>query len=225
MKKSVNFSSDQKLKDLIPVQNDKKSTIFVYNLCENSSTFAPAKKTTRLISKLVEESNKMATVAKPTIDLGVKERLHKFFYLLQDDLEKFKNEVEKSYELFKVGEKTALTEAIEDHVKNPTKGFFANANEVTKVAMSVINGWVTIHFKKNSDILSKAVHYQKNADGGLYYYVALKKDTSENRRRILEFFDRYDVTGLSFRYPVFIQFVPKDLIAKINVDLKEITLK
>ena len=166
-----------------------------------------------------------AVKAKDTNDLAVKERLHKFFYLLHDDLEKFKNEVEKSYELFKVGEKTAFTEAIEDYLKNPTKGFFADANEVTKVAQSIINGWVTIHLKKNSDILAKAVHYQKSADGGLYYYVSLKKDSSENRRKIFEFFDRYDVTGLSFRYPVFIQFIPKDLIGKINVDLKEISLK
>lgn len=167
----------------------------------------------------------MAIAVKTTNDTAVKERLYKFFYLLQDDLEKFKVEVEKSYELFKVGEKTPFTEALEDYAKNPTKSFFSNANEITKVAQSMINGWVTIHLKKNLDILSKAMHYQKNADGGLYYYVSLKKDSSENRRKILEFFDRYDVTGLSFRYPVFIQFLPKELVGKINVDLKEIALK
>jgi len=103
--------------------------------------------------------------------------------------------------------------------------FFNNANQINKVALSLINGWVTIHFKKNSDILLKAMHYQKNADGGLYYYVSLKKDNSDNRRRIFEFFDRYDRTGLSFRYPVFIQFIPTELLGKINVKLKEIALK
>jgi len=164
------------------------------------------------------------TVKNQTADLSVTERIHKFFYLLQDDLEKFQVEVEKSYKLFKVGEKTTFTEALEDYIKNPTKGFFANANEVSKVALSLINGWVTIHFKKNSALLQKALHYQKSADGALYYYVTLKEDNSENRRKILEFFDRYDTSGLSFRYPVFIQFVPKELIGKINVSLKEIAL-
>lgn len=163
----------------------------------------------------------MNTAIKTTND-QVTERLHKFFYLLQDDLEKFKVEVEKSYELFKVGEKTAFTEALEDYAKNPTKGFFADANKINSVAQSIINGWVTIHLKKSSKLLSKALHYQKSADGGLYYYVSLKKDTSENRRKILEFFDRYDVTGISFRYPVYIQFIPVDLIDKIDVKLKDI---
>ncbi len=166
----------------------------------------------------------MTLVVKPKNDTAVKERLYKFFYLLQDDLEKFKVEVEKSYELFKIGEKTPFTEALEDYAKNPAQGFFKNATEVNKVALSIINGWVTIHFKKNSDVLAKALHFQKSADGGLYYYVTLKKDSSDNRRKILEFFDRYDVTGFSFRYPVFIQFVPKELVGKISVDLKEITL-
>jgi len=57
-------------------------------------------------------------------DVDVRERLHKFFYLLHDDLEKFKEEVDRSYELFKVGEKTPMAEALEDYAKNPTKSFF-----------------------------------------------------------------------------------------------------
>lgn len=166
----------------------------------------------------------METVIKTPHDTEVKERLYKFFYLLQDDLEKFQSEVEKSYELFKVGEKTPFTEALEDYAKNPTKSFFANANEITKVAQSIINGWIIMHLKKNSSILSKATRHVKNSDGGLNYYVALKQDNSVNRRKILEFFDRYDVLAFSFRYPVFIQFVPKDLIGKIQVDVKDIPL-
>ena len=48
----------------------------------------------------------MTGLTKATTEVGVSDRLHQFFYLLQDDLEKFRREVEKSYELFKLGKKT-----------------------------------------------------------------------------------------------------------------------
>ena len=90
--------------------------------------------------------------------------------------------------------------------------------------MSLVHGLLSIHLKKNAEVLSDAFHYEKEVDGGLHYFVVLKKDNAESRRKILEFFDRYDVSGLSFRYPVFIQFLTKEQLAKMALNLKEIKL-
>lgn len=157
---------------------------------------------------------------------SIDEKLHAFFYLLQEDLDKFKAEVEKSYELFrKIGKKTELTQLIEENIKNPSKGFFANANEVNQVAFAIVNAQVIMHFKSNNDIISKGIRIVKRIDGSLRYYVVLKKDNLDNRRKIYSFFDKYAVSELSNKFPVYIEFIPKELASKINADFKEINLK
>lgn len=157
---------------------------------------------------------------------SIDEKLHAFFYLLQEDLDKFKAEVENSYELFrKIGKKTELTKLIEENIKNPSKGFFANANEVNQVAFAIVNAQVIMHFKSNNEIISKGLRIVKRIDGALRYYVVLKKDSQENRRKIYSFFDKYAVSELSNKFPVYIEFIPKELAGKINADFKEINLK
>ncbi len=157
---------------------------------------------------------------------SIDEKLHAFFYLLQEDLDKFKAEVEQSYELFrKIGKKTELTLLIEENIKNPSKGFFANANEVNQVAFAIVNAQVIMHFKSNNEIISKGLRLVKRVDGSLRYYIVLKKDSQENRRKIYSFFDKYAVSELSNKFPVFIEFIPKELVGKINADFKEINLK
>jgi len=154
------------------------------------------------------------------------EKLHAFFYYLQDDLDKFKNEVEKSYELYrKIGKKTELTQLIEENIKNPSKGFFANANDVNQVAFAIVNAQVIMHFKSNNVIISKAFNVVKRIDGALRYFIILKKDNQDNRRKIYSFFDKYAVSDLSNKFPVYIEFISKELAAKLTVDLKEIKLK
>lgn len=157
---------------------------------------------------------------------SIDEKLHAFFYLLQEDLDKFKAEVEKSYELFrKIGKRTELTLLIEENIKNPSKGFFANANEINQVAFAIVNAQVIMHLKSNNDVISKGFRIVKRVDGSLRYYVVLKNDSQENRRKIYSFFDKYAVSELSNKFPVFIEFIPKELAGKINANFKEINLK
>jgi hypothetical protein len=167
-----------------------------------------------------------ATLPNKQKQQSIDEKLHAFFYLLQEDLDKFKAEVEKSYDLFrKIGKKTELTQLIEENIKNPSKGFFANANEVNQVAFAIVNAQVIMHFKSNNEIIYKGIRIVKRIDDSLRYYIVLKKDSQENRRKIYSFFDKYAVSELSNKFPVYIEFIPKELAGKINVDFKEINLK
>ncbi len=157
---------------------------------------------------------------------SIDEKLHAFFYYLQEDLDKFKSEVEKSYELYrKIGKKTELTQLIEENIKNPSKGFLANADEVNQVAFAIVNAQVIMHFKSNNEVISKVFQIVRKIDGALRYFVVLKKDNLSNRRKIYTFFDKYGVSDLANKFPVYIEFISKDLVSKINVGVKEISLK
>ena len=50
----------------------------------------------------------------------------------------------------------------------------------------------------------------------LYYSIVLKEDTTENRLAIFDFLDKYELLGISDKFPIQFQFVPDRLISKIN---------
>jgi len=51
----------------------------------------------------------------------------------------------------------------------------------------------------------------------LHYSIVLKNDNIENRNKIFDFFDKFDLLDISNKYPVYFQFVPVELIEKILV--------
>lgn len=157
------------------------------------------------------------TVTEQT-DSSVKE-IQSILYLLQESLERFKNEADRSYELFKIGEKTPLTKHIEGFIKNPLKNVLESSANIDMQVKSLISRLVENFFISKSEILQKVV-LTKNANNDLYYSIVLKQDTIENRESIFSFFEVYNQLDINYRYPVFFQFVPVELIGKINTDLE-----
>lgn len=156
----------------------------------------------------------MEPLAKPCIDSRIGE-LKAILYLLQSHLEGFKAEVDNGYELLKIGEKTGLAKEIEETIDDPLGRIFGISTEIEAQAKSIIDRIVQGFLKSKSNSIETAFR-TKTSMNDLHYCIVLKDDTMENRAEIFDFYDRYDLLDISARYPVDFQFVPANLIGKIE---------
>jgi hypothetical protein len=144
------------------------------------------------------------------------QQLKAILYLLQEHLERFKEEVGTSYELFeKIGKKTKLAEQIEGYLNNPLESIMQSSNSIEQQVKDLISKVVQGFFKSKAELLS-SVHLTKNENNALYYSIVLKKDNLENRTSLFEFFEWYNKLDVNIRYPIYFQFVPVELIGKIK---------
>ncbi len=154
--------------------------------------------------------------SEPTVqsDSKVKE-IQSILYLLQESLERLKDEADRSYELFKVGEKTPLTEHIERFLNDPLRGVIQSSSTIDKQVRGLISRIVEQFFVGKNELI-RNVCLTKNANNDLHYSIVLKSDTIENRASIFEFFELYNKLDIYSRYPVFFQFVPIELMGEIS---------
>lgn len=142
-------------------------------------------------------------------------QLKAILYLLQTNLEEFKDEVDRSYELLKIGEITNLTKEIETTLSNPMGNVFQVSNNIDGQVKHILDIFVKSFLRYNKQILT-SVYRSKTSMNDLHYSIILKEDNVDNRNKIFDFFDKYDLYDISSKYPVYFQFVPEELISKLN---------
>ncbi len=143
-------------------------------------------------------------------------QLKAILYLLQTNLEEFKEEVDRSYALINLGEKTDLSNEIENTLENPLNSIFKLSNNIDSQIKEIVDRMVKSFLKYNASIVKEA-YRTKTALDDLHYSIVLKKDNIDNRNKIFDFFDNFDLLDISSKYPVYFQFVPNELIEKIQV--------
>jgi len=145
--------------------------------------------------------------------------LKAILYLLQNNLEEFGREVNSSYELLKLGEKTKLTEAIEHALNDPMGNINNISLEIDQQIKNMLDIFVGSFFNFKKEIVHSAY---RNDDSGtnLTYYIVLKVDNYETRDSMFDFFDKYDEYEISYRYKIFFQFVPIEFESKIRAKHK-----
>lgn len=142
-------------------------------------------------------------------------QLKAILYLLQTNLEEFKDEVDSSYELLKIGEKTSLSKKIEQKMDNPIKDIFEFSSKIDNQVNYIIDKVVRGFLKKNSNIVERAFKTKSNLDD-LHYSILLKDDNIDNRTKMFSFLDNFDLMDISQKHPIYFQFIPKQIIDKIN---------
>ena len=163
-----------------------------------------------------------------TVERSVQENprikeIQSILFLLQESLERFKDEADRSYELIKVGTKTPLAKQIEGYVKDPLKSVLKSSATIDHQVRGLISRLVEQFFISQKEII-QCVFFTKNTNNDLFYSISLKNDTIENRNSIFTFFELYNKLEIYSRYPIFFQFVPIELIGKIN-NTSEINLE
>jgi len=143
-------------------------------------------------------------------------QLQAILYLLQTNLEEFSDEVDRSYELLKIGEKTDLSNKIEDSIDDPLTSIFKMTSNIDDQVKEIVNRIAESFLKQNSEIIQSAFR-TKTSLNDLHYSIVLKTDNMYNRNKIFDFFDKFDLLEISRKYPVYFQFVPEELAEKMHV--------
>lgn len=143
-------------------------------------------------------------------------QLKAILYLLQTNLEEFSDEVDRSYELLKIGEKTDLSKKIEDSIDDPLTSIFKMTSNIDDQVKEIVNRIAESFLKHNSEIIQSAFR-SKASLNDLHYSIVLKTDNMDNRNKIFDFFDKFDLLEISRKYPVYFQFVPEELAEKMHV--------
>lgn len=150
-------------------------------------------------------------------------QLKAILYLLQTNLEGFKDEVDRSYDLLvKIGEKTDFTKSIEKMLNDPLGNLGDISSNIDEQVKTIINTIAKGFFKENQSLIS-SVYRSNTSLNELHYSIVLKDDNIENRNKIFEFLDKLDLLDISTKYPIYFQFVPAELVSKINY-IEEIKL-
>jgi hypothetical protein len=142
-------------------------------------------------------------------------QLKAILYLLQTNLEEFKDEVDRSYELLKIGEMTDLTKKIEDTLSNPMDSVFLVSNNIDNQVKHIVDIFVKSFLRNRKSIVASA-YRSKTSLNDLHYSIVLRDDNIDNRNKVFDFFDKYDLTDVSAKYPVYFQFIPVELVSKLN---------
>jgi hypothetical protein len=150
-------------------------------------------------------------------------QLRAILYLLQTSLEEFKDEVDRSYELLKVGEKTKLSKSIENKLNDPISNIFDLSKNINARVNEIVHRMVRDFMAQNKAYVKK-VFQTRASSNDLHYAIVLKNDTIENRAKFFEFFDAYDLLEISSTQQVYFQFMPLDLAGKIEIH-EELKLK
>ncbi len=110
---------------------------------------------------------------------------------------------------------TDLTKKIEDTLSNPMSATYNASNNIDNQVKQIVDIFVKSFFRQNKSIVNSA-YRSKTSLNDLHYSIVLKEDNIENRNRIFDFFDKYDLLEIANRYPVYFQFIPPGLVDKLN---------
>ncbi len=143
-------------------------------------------------------------------------QLKAILYLLQTNLEEFRDEVERGYELLNVGEKTELSKEIENSIEDPLTSIFRITSNIDHQVKEIVDRIVKSFLRNNAPIILKA-YRARSSMNDLHYSIVLKNDNINNRSRIFDFFDKYDLLEISSKYPVYFQFVPVEFADKMHI--------
>lgn len=142
-------------------------------------------------------------------------QLKAILYLLQTNLEELKDEVDSSYELLKIGEKTSFSEKLLKKIDNPIKDIFEFSSNIDDQVDYILDRVVRGYLKKKHDIIDRAFK-TKESINDLHYSIVLKEDNTENRMAIFSFLNNFDLMDITEKHPIYFQFIPRKLIDKIN---------
>ncbi|RYM32098.1 hypothetical protein ERX46_15560 [Brumimicrobium glaciale] len=144
-------------------------------------------------------------------------QLKAILYLLQTNLEEFKEEVDASYALLTLGEKTPLAKKLEKKIQDPINDIFQFSNKIDSQVNQILDTIIRGYFKKNHSSIKKVFKTRKSLND-LHYSIVLKEDNVKSRDVFFEFLNTIDLANISQKHNVYFQFIPSELVDKIKFD-------
>lgn len=145
------------------------------------------------------------------------ERLKGVLFKMQLDLDELKNEVDKSYALLEIGEKTSLAQKLEKSFENPIKDIFNFSNRIDNKVNFILDKVVRGFFKHNKLNIEKVYKTRKGLND-LHYSIVLKKDSTKERDLFFNFINQLNLTDIHQTDNIFFQFIPQELIERVRFE-------
>ena len=145
------------------------------------------------------------------------EKLKGVLFKMQLDLDDLKNEVDKSYALLEIGEKTSLTKKLEQSFENPIKDIFNFSNRIDNKVNFILDKVIRGFFKHNKINIEKVYKTRKGLND-LHYSIILKKDSTKERDLFFNFINQLNLTDIHQTDNIFFQFIPQELMNRVSFD-------
>lgn len=145
------------------------------------------------------------------------EKLKGVLFKMQLDLDELKNEVEKSYALLEIGEKTLLTKKLEQSIENPIKDIFNFSNKIDNKVNFILDKVIRGFFKHNKNNIKKVYKTRKGLND-LHYSIILKSDSTKERDLFFNFINQLNLTDIHQTDAIFFQFIPQELMDRVSFD-------
>jgi hypothetical protein len=145
------------------------------------------------------------------------EKLKGVLLKMQLDLDELKSEVDKSYALLEIGEKTSLSKKLEQSFENPIKDIFNFSNRIDNKVNFILDKVIRGFFKHNKINIEKVYKTRKELND-LHYSIVLKKDSIKERDLFFNFINQLNLTDIHQTDNIFFQFIPQELIDRVNFD-------
>jgi len=124
--------------------------------------------------------------------------------------------VQEGRELLPLGVKTEVVQFWEGIANNPMNALMDTVDFMDDRMNTVITDFVKDYLISKKSLIATALK-SDTGNKDLHFCIALKKDSLTNRMKINEFFSHYYGVRISTKYPVYFQFVPKEVVDKLKV--------
>ncbi len=163
-------------------------------------------------------TNQSSTREKISSNEEIQGKIQGMFYMLQTTTEKFLEELDRSYALYKIGEKTAITKKLEKLATTRNVGQMETdlISKLLKTINALGKKVVIEGFVKNLDVVAEAYILSETENRILYGLVPKAGQEQKLRSLVAEFYSNTSNWEM-FKYTeTLFQIIPKELKDKVK---------
>jgi hypothetical protein len=161
-------------------------------------------------------------VADTLRDAQLHESVRGQLFALQTRLESLLDETERSYALWDIGEKTALTQVIEEVLANPLKELVMASVSIHVQVLHLIERTLVSSMQKHKALI-QSIYVQQVLSRELRFFIVLNQDDEESRSQMFDLLSVYEEGPFNSLYPVYFHFIDASWVELLS-DVKEIKL-
>jgi hypothetical protein len=149
--------------------------------------------------------------------------IHLMLKAMEIRVDELKSNVKISQEVLPMGIHTDLAALFKKVLEDPITQLLAMKQGMDSSIASLVTRIVKEFFSINLELIEKIAITETGVSSELHFSIVLKEDKRENRAIIFSFLRDYKNTNLWENFPIYFQFVPKEISNKILV--KEIIVE
>jgi len=133
---------------------------------------------------------------------------------LEVRVNEIKHDISVSQEMLPTGAHTDLIINLKKVINDPLSQLTNMRNDIDLTVTSILSRIATQFFSDHKDVVD-IVYKTENHHDDLLFCIVLKEDNTANRRKVFSFLRDYKCTNLSETFPIYFQFVSKEIENKL----------